>query len=79
MTDSVLRQRDGAVATITINRPEARNALTAQTKVDLLDALRDCSADDGVRAVILTGAGQAFCSGQDIREFRELPGSLNPR
>jgi len=72
VTDSVLRQRDGAVATITINRPEARNALTAQTKVALLDALRDCSADDGVRAVILTGAGPAFCSGQDLREHAEL-------
>jgi 2-(1,2-epoxy-1,2-dihydrophenyl)acetyl-CoA isomerase len=72
VTDSVLRQRDGAVATITINRPEARNALTAETKVALLDALRDCSTDDGVRAVILTGAGNAFCSGQDLREHAAL-------
>jgi 2-(1,2-epoxy-1,2-dihydrophenyl)acetyl-CoA isomerase len=72
VTDSVLRQIDGAVATVTINRPEARNALTAQTKVALLKALRDCGADDSVRAVILTGAGQAFCSGQDLREHAEL-------
>lgn len=72
MTGSVLRQTDGAVATITINRPEARNALTAQTKVELLAALRVCSADASVRAVILTGAGQAFCSGQDLREHAEL-------
>ncbi len=72
MTDSVLRQTDGAVATITINRPEARNALTAQTKVALLEALRDASADPGVRAVVLTGAGQAFCSGQDLREHADL-------
>ncbi len=72
MTDSVLRQTDGAVATITINRPEARNALIAETKVALLDALRDCSADAGVRAVILTGSGQAFCSGQDLREHAAL-------
>ncbi len=72
MTDSVLRQIDGAVATITINRPEARNALTAQSKIALLEALRDCGADPGVRAVVLTGAGQAFCSGQDLREHAEL-------
>jgi 2-(1,2-epoxy-1,2-dihydrophenyl)acetyl-CoA isomerase len=72
VTESVLRQTDGAVATITINRPEARNALTAQTKVELLAALRDCGGDAGVRAVILTGAGQAFCSGQDLREHAEL-------
>ncbi|HEU5418353.1 MAG TPA: enoyl-CoA hydratase-related protein [Streptosporangiaceae bacterium] len=68
MTDSVLRQRDGAVATITINRPAARNALTTETKIALLDALRDCSADEATRAVILTGAGPAFCAGQDLRE-----------
>jgi len=68
----VLQQVDGAVATITINRPAARNALTAETKVALLAALRDCSSDERVRAVILTGAGQAFCSGQDLREHAEL-------
>jgi 2-(1,2-epoxy-1,2-dihydrophenyl)acetyl-CoA isomerase len=73
VTDNVvLHQVDGAVATITINRPEARNALTAQAKVALLDALRDCSTDDAVRAVILTGAGQAFCAGQDLREHADL-------
>ncbi len=72
MTDSVLRQTDGAVATITINRPEARNALTAGTKTALLDALRFYSADSSVRVVVLTGAGQAFCAGQDLREHAEL-------
>lgn len=72
MTESVLHQVDGAVATITINRPAARNALTAQTKVALLAALRDCTTNSAVRAVILTGAGQAFCSGQDLREHAEL-------
>jgi 2-(1,2-epoxy-1,2-dihydrophenyl)acetyl-CoA isomerase len=72
MTDSVLREQTGAVATITINRPAARNALTVETKVSLLDALRDCSADSGIRAVILTGAGGAFCAGQDLREHAEL-------
>ena len=72
MSDSVLHQLDGAVATITINRPAARNALTAETKVALLGALRDCSGNDAVRAVVLTGAGQAFCAGQDLREHAEL-------
>jgi 2-(1,2-epoxy-1,2-dihydrophenyl)acetyl-CoA isomerase len=72
VSDSVLQEVTGAVATITINRPAARNALTAETKVALLDALRDASADQAVRAVILTGAGPAFCSGQDLREHAEL-------
>ncbi len=72
MADSVLYQVDGKVATITINRPDARNALTAETKVALLDAVRVASSDDAVRAVVLTGAGSAFCSGQDLREHAEL-------
>ncbi len=72
MSDSVLYEVDGAVATITINRPAARNALTAETKVALLDALRNASADQAVRAVILTGSGTAFCAGQDLREHSEL-------
>jgi len=72
VTESVLHEVDGAVATITINRPAARNALTAETKVALLAALRDCTTDAAVRAVILTGAGQAFCSGQDLREHADL-------
>jgi 2-(1,2-epoxy-1,2-dihydrophenyl)acetyl-CoA isomerase len=72
VTDSVLREVDGAVATITINRPAARNALTTDAKVALLEAVRDYSADDKVRAVVLTGAGQAFCSGQDLREHADM-------
>jgi 2-(1,2-epoxy-1,2-dihydrophenyl)acetyl-CoA isomerase len=72
MSESVLREQAGAVATITINRPAARNALTNETKVSLLSALRDCSADPGIRAVILTGAGGAFCAGQDLKEHADL-------
>lgn len=71
MADSVLYQQDGAVATITINRPEARNALTTLAKVALLDAVRTASSDEAVRVVVLTGAGSAFCSGQDLREHAE--------
>jgi len=72
VADSVLYQVDSAVATITINRPAARNALTAETKAALLDAVRAASGSEAVRAVVLTGAGPAFCSGQDLREHAEL-------
>jgi 2-(1,2-epoxy-1,2-dihydrophenyl)acetyl-CoA isomerase len=72
MSDTVLYLVDGAVATITINRPAARNALTAEAKVALLDAVRTASAAADVRAVVLTGAGGAFCSGQDLREHADL-------
>jgi 2-(1,2-epoxy-1,2-dihydrophenyl)acetyl-CoA isomerase len=59
---------DGAVATITFNRPEAMNALNDETKNALLAAMREAGADPKVRAVVLTGTGRAFCVGQDLRE-----------
>ncbi|HEX6930502.1 MAG TPA: enoyl-CoA hydratase-related protein [Streptosporangiaceae bacterium] len=72
MSDSVLYDVDEAVATITLNRPAARNALTAEMKDALLDVLRRCGSDPVVRSVVLTGAGQAFCAGQDLREHADL-------
>jgi 2-(1,2-epoxy-1,2-dihydrophenyl)acetyl-CoA isomerase len=57
-----------AVATVTLDRPEAMNSLTAETKQELLAALRRVAADRAVRAVLLTGSGRAFCAGQDLRE-----------
>ncbi|MEV6156257.1 enoyl-CoA hydratase-related protein [Nonomuraea sp. NPDC052129] len=60
-----------AVATITIDRPEAMNSLTAEVKAALLDALRRAAADPEVRAVLLTGSGRAFCAGQDLREHAD--------
>ena len=62
------------VGTITLNRPEALNALTVQMKQALLGAFRQIERDRAVRAVILTGAGRAFCAGQDLRERLE-PGA----
>jgi len=70
--DQVRYEVDGAVATITLNRPAARNALTTEMKDWLVDVLRRSGSDRAVRAVILTGAGQAFCAGQDLREHAEL-------
>ena len=62
---------DGPVATITLDRPDALNALTVALKQDLLAAFAAVAADDAVRAVVLTGAGRAFCAGQDLRERLE--------
>ena len=56
------------IATITLNRPEALNSLTVPMKLELLAAWRRVERDATVRAVILTGAGRAFCAGQDLRE-----------
>jgi 2-(1,2-epoxy-1,2-dihydrophenyl)acetyl-CoA isomerase len=63
---------DGAVAILTLDRPEALNALTVPVKVALREALESLAADRTVRAVILTGAGRAFCAGQDLAE-RGMP------
>jgi 2-(1,2-epoxy-1,2-dihydrophenyl)acetyl-CoA isomerase len=57
-----------AIATITLNRPDALNALTVPMKQELLAALRSVERDAAVRVAILTGAGRAFCAGQDLHE-----------
>ena len=58
---------DDGVATITLDRPEAKNALTIEMRDDLLAAVRDARSDRAVRAVLITGAGDAFCAGMDLR------------
>jgi enoyl-CoA hydratase/carnithine racemase len=69
---NLLVETRGAVRILTLNRPEKRNALdTALTKA-LLEALRATDEDEGVRAVVLTGAGPAFCAGADLSEFKGL-------
>jgi 2-(1,2-epoxy-1,2-dihydrophenyl)acetyl-CoA isomerase len=69
--DTVRYTLDGSVASITLNRPESRNSLNAETKAGLLAAVRRAADDEQVRAVILTGEGRAFCAGQDLREHAE--------
>jgi enoyl-CoA hydratase/carnithine racemase len=59
---------EAGVATLTLNRPDALNALTVPMKRELLAAFRRVERERAVRAVILTGAGRAFCAGQDLRE-----------
>jgi len=70
--------RDGAVLTITLNRPEVLNAFNAAMHKALAAALKE-AVDPAVRAVILTGAGRGFCVGQDLTEFRESPGDIGSR
>ncbi len=57
---------DDGIATLTLNRPEAMNAWNARMASEIDQALRACDADDGVRALVLTGAGRAFCAGADL-------------
>src|SRR5919198_1885626 len=62
--------RDG-IATITLNRPEAYNALDLQLATELHDAVVTCSEDAAVRVVVVTGSGRAFCAGGDVKGFVE--------
>ena len=71
MSDSITYDVDGAVATITLNRPDALNALTVELKVALREAIERAGEDSAVRAVVLTGAGRGFCVGQDLREHAD--------
>ena len=60
-----------SIATITLDRPDALNALTVPMKTELLAAFRAVARDRAVRVVVLTGAGRAFCAGQDLKERLE--------
>jgi enoyl-CoA hydratase/carnithine racemase len=74
--EQVLRSHDrDGVRTLTLNRPRRKNALNPQLWVELRDALRAVADDRDVRAVVLTGAGGAFCSGADI----SVPEDIHPR
>ncbi|MBT2530401.1 enoyl-CoA hydratase-related protein [Streptomyces flavidovirens] len=68
MADTVLYEVTDGLATITINRPDAMNAMNTEAKVALRDAVQAAAADPAVRAVLLTAAGRAFCVGQDLKE-----------
>ncbi len=67
---SLLLQRTGAVATITLNRPEARNAIDMTLRGELVAALDEVEADEAARVLVLTGAGGHFCSGGDVKTMR---------
>ncbi len=69
MTDQLLETIEGGVATLTLNRPEARNALTDEMQAALQEAIPRLAGDRSVRAVVITGAGRAFCAGGDVKGF----------
>ncbi len=64
--ETLLWERDGPVLTLTLNRPQALNAMTAQMRRELCHALDRADADDEVRAIVFTGAGRGYCAGFDL-------------
>src|SRR5260370_9974415 len=67
--EQVLLSADGHVATVTLNRPEQRNPLSATMLRDLAFAFQWCRDEPDVRVVVLTGAGRVFCAGADLTSF----------
>ena len=68
----------GGVRTLTLNRPAAFNSFNLELKAALLAALDDAAAEPSVRAVVITGAGRAFCAGQDLKEHLALVAARRP-
>jgi enoyl-CoA hydratase/carnithine racemase len=70
-TNSVIVAQDGKVLTVTINRPQVRNAVDSATAAALANTFKEFEADDALCAAVLTGAGGTFCAGADLREVAE--------
>jgi feruloyl-CoA hydratase/lyase len=67
--EAIKVDRDEGITTITLNRPEKRNAMNPTLHLEMLDALTELETDRDTRVLVLTGAGEAWCAGQDLREF----------
>lgn len=72
-TNHVLVSRDGAVLTITMNRPDKKNALTGPMYGVIADALASAAGDSSIRAVLITGTGDSFTAGNDLGDFLDAP------
>jgi len=75
VSDEVLTSREGAVLTVTLNRPEVYNAFNRALHDALREALTEAQ-DPAVRCVVVTGAGKGFCAGQDLKEFGQVSASI---
>src|SRR5215471_10107647 len=72
-TDELLCEIEDRVATITLNRPEARNALSDRLTPALRRMIRQCGEDPAVGSILITGAGTAFCAGGDVKGMGDGP------
>ena len=74
MSDYILSAQNGAVLSLTMNRPDKYNAFVREMALDLQDQLAKAQTDPSIRAIIITGAGKAFCAGQDLAEATDPDG-----
>jgi enoyl-CoA hydratase len=75
MEDWILYEVEDGIATVTINRPEKRNAMTFQMLSDFISTMERAGADPDARVVILTGVGRSFCAGTDLADLSTVPGA----
>lgn len=78
MNDLILYDVDDGIGTITINRPEKRNAMTFAMLAEFIDTVRKAGADDDARVLIVTGSGGSFCAGTDLSDLNTVPGETRP-
>jgi len=69
--ENIILEKEGNIAVITFNRPEAMNALNNQTRAEFRSAIEDVATDDEIKVLILTGNGKSFVAGSDIKEFNQ--------
>ena len=79
MTQDLIETVDAGIATLTMNRPEARNAFSRAMMDALSEALPRLAVDPAVRLVVLTGTGNAFCAGGDVKGFARNAGGAPAR
>lgn len=75
MSDVVLAEKNDGRALLTLNRPDARNAVNDELRESFSARLREVSADDSIKVVVLTGAGSAFCAGGDVKGMKNRLGA----
>ena len=74
----VLVDDDAAVRTVTLNRPQKRNAIDIELRIALAEAIESADCDPAIRVIIVTGAGSVFCSGGDISTMQRMPAPTRP-
>lgn len=67
--ETLLIERSDEITTITLNRPQSKNAMNPQMHFDMRDALAEVERDDGCRVLVITGAGDSFCAGMDVKQY----------
>ena len=77
--ESILLRRDGAIATFTLNRPAALNALSPQMNLELFAVKSELDFDAAIRCIVLQGAGEHFMAGDDVKGFKEATSHMPSR